>query len=103
MMKKITLLLIALFAASATFAQVADSAQRHVVLKGATNFRDLGGYETADGPHVKWGELYSSADISKLTDSDVAVLKAKNITCDVDLRGHQEAAAAPDRINPGTD
>jgi protein-tyrosine phosphatase len=103
MMKKITLLLIALFASAMTYAQVTDSAQRHVILKGATNFRDLGGYETADGHHVKWGELYRSADISKLTDSDLAVLKAKNITYDVDLRGHQEAATAPDRINPGTD
>ncbi|HZY39730.1 MAG TPA: tyrosine-protein phosphatase [Mucilaginibacter sp.] len=102
-MKKITLLLIALFAGAAAFAQVADSAQRHVVLKGAANFRDLGGYETADGHHVKWGEIYRSADISKLTDSDLSVLKQRHINYDVDLRGHQEARQAPDRLNPGMD
>ena len=84
-------------------AQVADSAQRHVVLKGAANFRDLGGYETTDGHHVKWGQIYRSADISKLTDSDLTVLKQKNISYDVDLRGHQEARQAPDRLNPGMD
>ena len=84
-------------------AQVADSARRHVVLKGAANFRDLGGYATADGHHVKWGEIYRSADISKLTDSDLAVLKSRKIDYDVDLRGHQEAAQAPDRLNPGMD
>lgn len=85
------------------FAQVADSARRQVVLQGAANFRDLGGYATTDGHHVKWGKIYRSADISKLTDADLAVLKGKGITYDVDLRGHNESALAPDRINPGTD
>jgi protein-tyrosine phosphatase len=74
-----------------------------VVLKGAANFRDLGGYETVDGHHVKWGEIYRSADISKLTDADMVLLKDRRITYDVDLRGHQESAQAPDRMNPGTD
>jgi len=102
-MKKLSLLLIAILAATTAFGQVTDSAQRHVVLKGAANFRDLGGYETADGHHVKWGEIYRSADISKLTDSDLTVLKQRNIDYDVDLRGHQEARQAPDRLNPGMD
>lgn len=102
-MKKIVLLFTTLLITSATFAQVADSAKRHVVLQGAANFRDLGGYATTDGRHVKWGEVYRSADMSKLTDADLGVLKNRNITYDVDLRGHREQAQAPDRINPGTD
>ena len=102
-MKNRILLISAFFISANSFAQVADSAKRHVVLQGAANFRDLGGYETMDGRHVKWGEIYRSADISKLTDADLAVLKQKNITYDVDLRGHHEQAQAPDRINPGTD
>src|SRR5580704_6801184 len=102
-MKNKILLIVALFFSANSFAQVADSAKRHVVLQGAANFRDLGGYETADGHHVKWGEIYRSADISKLTDSDLAVLKNRNISYDVDLRGHREQAQAPDRMNPGTD
>lgn len=88
---------------SVSQAQVADSVKRHVVLQGASNFRDLGGYSTADGHHVKWGQIYRSADMSKLTDADLAVLKELKITYDVDLRGTQESAQAPDRINPGTD
>ncbi len=63
----------------------------------------MGGYKTKDGHHVKWGEIYRSADISQLTDADLAVLRDRHITYDVDLRGHQESAKAPDRINPGTD
>jgi protein-tyrosine phosphatase len=103
MMKKTTLILALILVVSGAMAQVADSTQRHVVLKGAANFRDLGGYETTDGHRVKWGEIYRSADISKLTDSDLAVLRDRKISYDVDLRGHQEARQAPDRLNPGTD
>lgn len=91
---------------AATFtasAQIADSAQRHVVLQGAANFRDLGGYKTADGRQVKWGKVYRSADISKLTTTDLAELEKRHVKYDVDLRGHQESAQAPDKLNPGTD
>lgn len=84
-------------------AQVADSSRRQVSLQGAVNFRDLGGYATADGHHVRWGSLYRSADISKLTPADLDTLNARHIRCDVDLRGVAESAQAPDRLNPGTD
>jgi protein-tyrosine phosphatase len=102
-MKKSILFFGIFLMASGAFAQVADSAKRHVVLQGASNFRDVGGYQTADGHHVKWGQIYRSADISKLTDADLAVLKDKGIAYDVDFRGHQESAQAPDKLNPGTD
>ena len=87
----------------AAFSQVADSSMRHVVLQGAVNFRDLGGYATTDGHHVKWHMIYRSADISKLTQADLDTLKARHILYDVDLRGVQESAKAPDKLNPGTD
>jgi protein-tyrosine phosphatase len=85
------------------FSQVADSSIRHVPLQGAINFRDLGGYATTDGHHVKWKVLYRSADISKLTPTDLDTLSARHILFDVDLRGVAESAQAPDKINPGTD
>jgi protein-tyrosine phosphatase len=103
MKKIIILLLLAITARSAGFAQIADSAMRKVNLQGAVNFRDLGGYATKDGKHVKWGKVYRSADMSKLTDADLAELMRRKITYDVDLRGHQESAQAPDRMNPNTD
>ncbi len=58
--------------------------------------------EAVDGHHVKWGKVYRSADISKLTDADLAELKKRKITYDVDLRGQQESRQAPDRLNPNT-
>jgi protein-tyrosine phosphatase len=102
-MKKCSLVIVLLALTGNLFAQVADSAKRHVVLQGAANFRDLGGYATADGHHVKWGKVYRSADISRLTASDLAQLKDRKIDFDVDLRGTQESAQAPDKMNPGTD
>ena len=44
---------------------------REIVLQGGINFRDLGGYYTKDGHQVKWGKIYRSADISKLSDKDI--------------------------------
>lgn len=85
------------------FSQISDSSLRHVPLQGAINFRDLGGYATADGHHVKWHVLYRSADISKLTPADLDTLNARHIVYDVDLRGVQESAKAPDKLNAGTD
>ncbi len=97
------MLLTSLFLTHAAFSQVADSAMRRVALQGAINFRDLGGYSTTDGHHVKWHMIYRSADISKLTPADLDTLKARHIVFDVDLRGIQESAKAPDKMNTGTD
>ena len=56
--------------ASTTPAQ-AGEAQRHVPLDGQSNFRDLGGYQTTDGREVKWGELFRSGELPRLSDADV--------------------------------
>jgi protein-tyrosine phosphatase len=97
------LFLLFLLPVPAAFSQVADSSIRHVPLQGAINFRDLGGYATTDGHHVKWKVLYRSADISKLTPADLDTLSIRHINYDVDLRGVGESAKAPDKMNPGTD
>ena len=75
--------------------------RRAVVLQGGSNFRDLGGYPAAGGKHVKWGHIYRSADISKLTDSDLQALQSRHVALVCDLRGPQEYAQAPDRLPAG--
>jgi protein-tyrosine phosphatase len=102
-MKKIILTGLLIINTALLFAQIADSAKRKVSLQGAVNFRDIGGYKTKDGHQVKWGKIYRSADLSKLTEADLAELKNRKITYDVDLRGTWEAQQAPDRLNPNTD
>jgi protein-tyrosine phosphatase len=52
---------------------------RQISLDGQSNFRDLGGYETADGRSVKWGEIYRSGELPHLTDKDVAALEELEI------------------------
>ena len=101
-MKKIACLACLIYPLFAN-AQVADSSKREVRLQGASNFRDLGGYPTKEGYHVKWDKVFRSADISKLTEEDLALLKKKNIDYVVDLRGTDESRKAPDRMNPNTD
>jgi len=75
--------------------------RRAVQLEGGSNFRDLGGYPAAGGKHVKWGRIYRSADISKLTDGDLQALQSRHVALVCDLRGPQEVAQAPDRLPAG--
>lgn len=48
---------------------------RHIALQGQSNFRDIGGYKTIDGRTVKWGQVYRSGELPRLTDEDVAILQ----------------------------
>jgi protein-tyrosine phosphatase len=72
--------------------------QRHVLLDGAANFRDLGGYETTDGRHVRWGTFYRSDDLGSLTDADLEKVAKLGIKLVCDFRSPQEKEAEPDRL-----
>src|SRR5213083_986362 len=52
------------------------SPARHLNLSGASNFRDLGGYPTADGRTVRWRQIFRSNHLGHLTDDDVSALRA---------------------------
>jgi protein-tyrosine phosphatase len=94
----------AAFAQNAQLSAPADTlvynARRAVVMEGSSNFRDLGGYPAA-GKTVKWGHIYRSADISKLTDADLKTMTDRHIAVDCDLRGPDEVAKKPDRLPTG--
>ena len=98
-------LLLCLLFATPSLAQTPDtlvfSPRRAVALQGTSNFRDLGGYSAAGGKHVKWGHIYRSADISRLTDADLLALQSRHVALVCDLRGPQEVAQAPDRLPAG--
>jgi len=81
----------------------AATAERHVDLDGQPNFRDLGGYETADGRAVKWGQVYRSGELPRLSDDDVAKLEELEISTVVSFLTDKEIAArGPDRLPEGT-
>jgi protein-tyrosine phosphatase len=84
-------------------AQQRPPVKREVVLEGAVNFRDMGGYVTTGGLRVGMGRLYRSADLSRLTDNDLKELKRRKVYTVIDLRSRTEAEAAPARLLPGAD
>ena len=53
------------------------------------NFRDLGGYPTANG-HMKWGVLYRADSMHHLNDADLALIGTLGIRNVVDLRSADE-------------
>jgi len=84
-------------------AQQKQASGREVVLEGAVNFRDLGGYTTIDYHRVSMGRLYRAGDISKLTDADMDEMKHRKIYTVIDFRGEEEVISASDRLLPGAD
>jgi len=82
---------------------VAPSLLRHIELDGQSNFRDLGGYKTADGRSVKWGQVYRSGELHKLSDGDLARLDELGIGTVVSFLTEAEIAdRGSDRLPPGT-
>ena len=82
-------------------AQVAHS-QRAIAFEGVESARDMGSLARHNGQTVRTGMLVRSGNLTKATDSDVAVLKEKYHLTDVfDFRFEAEANAAPDRIIDG--
>jgi len=74
---------------------------RRVPLKGAVNFRDVGGLATADSLQVKRGLVYRADHLSRLTDSDHQVLRQLDLKSVCDLRSPAEQQKSPDRLPHG--
>jgi protein-tyrosine phosphatase len=72
-------------------------AMRRLPLDGATNFRDLGGYRTADGRFVKWGRLFRTDHLAGLTPRDYEYLATLGIRLVCDLRTSGERQRNPTR------
>lgn len=70
---------------------------RVVDFERVLNFRDFGGYETADGARIARGRLWRSAHFAEATDADVARLEALGVHFIVDLRRPEERTREPNR------
>ncbi|RGE46439.1 tyrosine-protein phosphatase [Comamonas testosteroni] len=66
--------------------------ERPIALEGASNFRDLGGYQGLDGRSLQWRKLYRSAHLAHLTQEDLAQLQALGVSRSADFRGVGESA-----------
>lgn len=70
---------------------------RHIPFEGVGNFRDFGGYDTADGARIARGKLYRSAAFHEATDADIGRLDALGCHVVVDLRRPNERAREPNK------
>jgi len=77
-------------AAPATQATTAPERTREIALTGGDNFRDVGGYRTADGHAVAWGKLYRSASVGRYTAEDQALIRKLSVGSIIDLRSTRE-------------
>jgi protein-tyrosine phosphatase len=77
-------------------------AARRLALEGAYNFRDLGGMETADGKWIRWGQVFRSDQLAKLTSADYKRLNAIGISLVCDLRSEVERKSDPDKWQNGS-
>jgi protein-tyrosine phosphatase len=75
--------------------------ERRLPFFGARNFRDLGGYETSPGKHVRWGVLYRSDSLHKLTRRDLSRLSDLDLEWIIDFRSPREKEDWPDRLPAG--
>ena len=71
---------------------------RTLTFEGIENARELGGLVMQDGRAIRYGKLVRSGELSKASDSDVAVLKKRFGLSDVfDFRFEGERNGKPDR------
>lgn len=65
---------------------------RSIAFEGASNFRDLGGYQGLDGRSVRWRRLFRSDHLAKLSPADLQALHSLGVARSADFRGVQESA-----------
>lgn len=71
---------------------------RQIPLDSVPNMRDLGGWMTADGHQVRYGQVYRSGVLDRLTAADSEAFAGLGIRTVFDLRTTMECASQPDRL-----
>ena len=66
---------------------------RSIPLRGASNFRDLGGYTGYAGQTVAWRKLFRSDHLGLLDDDDIAQIHQLKVARVLDFRGVAERTA----------
>ena len=68
---------------------------RQIVVQGAYNLRDIGGYAAAEGASTRWRSHLRADSLHGLTRADMELLAAQGLRLVIDLRGDQEIAEQP--------
>jgi protein-tyrosine phosphatase len=78
-------------------------ADRSLHLASAPNFRDAGGYRTAEGKWVRMGLLYRSDQLDRLSPADLDTLHAIGVKLVCDLRTDAERKQGMDKLPAGAE
>jgi len=68
---------------------------RVIHLKGSTNTRDIGGYPAGGERIFRWGTVYRSDNLAKLTEDDFRILEEIGVKTVIDLRTNREHEQSP--------
>ncbi|UTW55038.1 tyrosine-protein phosphatase [Kordiimonas sp. SCSIO 12610] len=68
---------------------------RLIAINGIKNLRDMGGYKSLNGGHIKWKKLYRSGRPSELDSEQHKDMAALNIDTVVDFRSAREKENSP--------
>jgi protein-tyrosine phosphatase len=79
-----------------------NSPSRVLELEGGINFRDLGGYESANGQQVAWRKLLRCGHMANLTDADRQQLAELGLAYVHDFRREPEQAQFANQLPPLT-
>jgi len=74
---------------------IAVAYERRLVLEGAYNVRDIGGYATLDGRCTRWRTLLRGDSLHRLSTADQATLLDCGVRTIIDLRAPAETRVAP--------
>ena len=67
-----------------------DYSDRHHPFEGCFNFRDIGGYPSADGRTIQWGRYFRTGRQDRMTEEDLARAAKLGIATQIDLRKPEE-------------
>ena len=69
--------------------------ERVIHLKGTSNTRDIGGYQTSDQRMLRWRQIIRSENLSRLTARDFQQLEEIGVKTVIDLRTDREREQSP--------
>lgn len=72
---------------------------RYIEMDNILNFRDIGGYFTAEEKQLKWGKIYRSGHLSNANLFDQDKLKRLGIKTIIDFRTEEDRKAHPYFVN----
>jgi protein-tyrosine phosphatase len=72
--------------------------ERRPLVEGCPNLRDLGGYAATDGRRVRWGRIFRSSNLGRLSDKGLSQIRRLGVRLVCDFRTEAEVHKLPNRF-----